>query len=899
MQDIDLPDLLVFPDKYELAWRGTTDEDGAPYRKDKEERVPVYDFVDAQSALDGDHSTDAHCAMYAVEGQTCAPRIAKKAVREDVIDPVLRWVFVDVDAPDHKGDAPLENAPIGWIEQIIDAEDTIPELSHCLRWSSTGGYKYAWPLADDRQYGVQKGEDYLQQFLKYLKEGGLDVDMACKDWTRVMRLPRTVRDGQFQDYEVEGWDSLEPLDWEPPRKPQKQKKTTTTRTRRGKKASGTSALETRTREALQFVDPECDYAQWTAIGFALKTHFDDSTGFQIWKDWSERADDPADDLRGKWEQLAGEDIEEGVTLRTVFYHAREGGWSGQMDPEKAQDRIIDECGCIPDYFEDDALQAAAALRQARGAGWSIVVNVIKKRANIGCAPKFSDWQKAVIDKQKELEKAQKQAEAELKRAELEAQDDRVITNFEREYIEGEEVRYKKPPPEIRKDIYAATGGWPRLMDNVLFSPAREGVEGAIFFEKGNELFAWLEEQGRGVQWTGRELLVDDGGKVNSTSEAKMFNNLIQNTPPERRYRSVETLPHVPQREDLYYFERDLPEPTGKVLARFLDLFNPATKWDRFLIEAMILTGMWGGAPGKRPAFVITSDHGRGSGKTSTAQAIARVYGGVIGVKAGDGWDQLQQRLLDPSTASKRYTLIDNLKNRLSSAEFEAMITEPTINGKRMYVGDGERVNLLTWIFTANTPSLSNDLASRSVVIKVGQADHSVDFEAEVKDILDHHHDQLLSDIKARLEEPVSGQVTDHADRWQAWQRAVLTRFEEADELARIVQERRGEVDDDIAMSEEWNRATREILEKNGHNPDTIKTVIPSGQVVEIARKVEHDKTMGYKEAWDAYRNIQGCGAMKNTKKYTSTPRGMLWVGPDWDLDGEMTDFKTDKNNSPI
>lgn len=877
------PPLLIL-DRYDLGWSGDMSDQG-PHRPDRIDDAtgmprlcPIRDFIPADLPLfEHRFDFDAHCTMYFIPGESCAPRIRKSAVRDGKIAPRLGWIIIDVDTPDH-GD--LADAPLEWIEQVIEAEITIPELAYAIRWESKGGYKYAWPLAEDRQYPVEIGEDYLRQFIDYLVEGGLPVDEACKDWTRLMRMPNARREGDPRSgtYKVEGWESLRELDWEPPRRPEKGGHRAAGRARRSGEIAGTDPLLQRCREALTFIPADLPYQDWLAIGIALRVTFQER-GLDVWRAWSKGGDGyPGDkEIEEKWESFPDQAIPDGLTVRSIFHMAREHGWQDRLSIEEAQEILEGAIG-IEDYFDADVLTAAATLRLARGAEWAVAVEAIKGSRAV---PRFSDWEAAVVTRQREMIAARKEAEAQVKEAEIEALKARnkaPISNFIRDYdLNGDEIRYRKDLPTILEEVRARTGGWPRLMDTVLFAPQDMGP---VFLEKSGELFSWLELETGTVEWTGRDVLVDSGGAVQAVNKEQMFFGLRQSMEDDHRYKTVETIPHVPRVDGAYYFDRPLPKATGATLKRFVDLFNPASPEDRCLIKAAILTGMWGGAPGKRPAFVITSDYGRGSGKSSTATAIAQVYGGAIGIRADDGWNNLQARLLDPSTVTKRYVLVDNLKNSLSSAEFEAMITEPVINGKRMYVGDGERVNLLTWFFTANTPSLSNDLASRSVVIKVGEADHSIDFEAEVEEILTVHKEELLADIVAELQAPPKGHVINHYDRWQAWQRAILSRFENADDLARLIIERRGDVDDDAATAEMWADAIQELLREHGHGPLTCKVVIPSMQIVDLARKVEQDRTITSRQAWDLLRDVIGVGVMKSARRVKHPYRGLLWIGPD-------------------
>ena len=896
MQDIDLPDLLVFPDKYELAWRGTTDEDGAPYRKDKEERVPVYDFVDAQSALDGDHSTDAHCAMYAVEGQTCAPRIAKKAVREDVIDPVLRWVFVDVDAPDHKGDAPLENAPIGWIEQIIDAEDTIPELSHCLRWSSTGGYKYAWPLADDRQYHVQKGEDYLQQFLKYLKAGGLDVDMACKDWTRVMRLPRTVRDGQFQDYEVQGWDSLEPLDWEPPRKPEanKNKKSTTTRISASSSSSYTNedspdvdpppppAMEV----ILDVIDANCGYEKWARIGFILKTYYNEDTGFQLWRDWSKQADDPHDDLRGKWAQLAGDDYDGGATVGTIIHHAQQ---ALDMSVEEARE-VCDAAYSKEEMLDNETLLACAVLKREDTNGYLDVRDTVKHQVR---GLPVNTWESEVVDRVKEIKTINTIAGAAFRAKEREEKkaSGELISNFDVDEIvaNGEPKRIKTyiGLDEICDQVFSATGDWPRATPHKLFVKGVEhgqiGTDRDVeYIESASDLGAYLQSE-CDVSWTD-QAVSKDGDPVRSPTYSELMSALRVRTP--HYYTKIEQIPHEPKIDGMYY-TTTIDTGDGSTLDEFVELFNPKTGYDQKFIRSAIVTPFWGGTLNGSPAITVTSEYGRGSGKSAFVETISRLYGGMIDISADSDdfdWSEVMQRVLTDEAMKYRIARIDNIKGKVDAGQLESMITARQLSGKKMYHGDATVPNVYTWFLTVNTPEYSTDLAERSMVIELGKPDYSFPFDEKVDEFINHHRRALLEDIKAELKAPKT--PVDETTRFAMWERDVLGIHDNPNELIGEIKRRRGHVDAEGDEAREALQIIEDMVAEKFGDPDRVWTQVPRSEVADAyedhwrVHSVSGQKLASHLKPLLKHDILRD--RVKWKEKRTFQYRGLEWVGRDID-----------------
>src|SRR5207247_1037554 len=79
--------------------------------------------------------------------------------------------------------------------------------------------------------------------------------------------------------------------------------------------------------------------------------------------------------------------------------------------------------------------------------------------------------------------------------------------------------------------------------------------------------------------------------------------------------------------------------------------------------------------------------------------------------------------------------------RLRWAELEAMITSPVISGKQMYVGEGQRPNLLTWYITLNGVNMATDMAQRSVIIKVVRGRNSGRWWEHTLRFIDEHREE--------------------------------------------------------------------------------------------------------------------------------------------------------------
>jgi hypothetical protein len=218
-----------------------------------------------------------------------------------------------------------------------------------------------------------------------------------------------------------------------------------------------------------------------------------------------------------------------------------------------------------------------------------------------------------------------------------------------------------------------------------------------------------------------------------------------------RYDSVEVLPHEPLIRNIYYRGKAPKPGDGNRLEQLIKRFNPDTTVDCDLIKAVFMTPMWGGPAGKRPIIAVTSDAGRGVGKSTLVEIISYLYGGHFDVSCGSDIEKLKSRLLSPDARTKRLALIDNVKSmKMSWAEFEAMVRAPVISGHQYYRGEGQRPNLICWFVTVNGPAMATDLAQRSVIIKLVKADYSGDWLGDTYRFIDKYRKEIIADIIGAL-----------------------------------------------------------------------------------------------------------------------------------------------------
>jgi hypothetical protein len=159
----------------------------------------------------------------------------------------------------------------------------------------------------------------------------------------------------------------------------------------------------------------------------------------------------------------------------------------------------------------------------------------------------------------------------------------------------------------------------------------------VFLDSSAKLFAWLDGMAQ-VDWT--------KGRRHVTQE-RFYEHLRMTV---EAFDAIDVIPHWPPIRGVYYMHRPLPTGTGKRLETLVDRFSPDTLQDRELIKAFILSMVWGGPPGRRPGFLVTSqDHdpqqGRGSGKTTLVDVLTdELVEGSIAVSPTDPIAEVKTRL---------------------------------------------------------------------------------------------------------------------------------------------------------------------------------------------------------------------------------------------------------------
>lgn len=452
-----------------------------------------------------------------------------------------------------------------------------------------------------------------------------------------------------------------------------------------------------------------------------------------------------------------------------------------------------------------------------------------------------------------------------------------------------EILHYRRIDDVSSSLLAATGGWPKCAGGLLFS-VRESPPGFLptasnvrYFGQPVDLWAWCSEV-CDPYWT-KQKCHDLDGHPRTPATKEEFHRHLRDC-ASQRFLSVSILPHEPKIPGTFYVPCELPTPAGKRLAEFLAMLNPDTEDDRWLMLACLLTMLWGGPHGGRPMFVFDSRHGRGSGKTATAEALAAVVGGAFRIEPDDDWETVKKRLMSDRAMAQRAVLIDNVKKKLGGPQIEGMVTASTIDGWRPYHGNFSRPNDLTWLVTQNAARGTQDVATRAVIIHVGAPKHGDSFVAKVAQFIESYRAELIADLLALLAGPPKGSVSPaNRDRFQAWQDGPLSRCDGPDRLAGLIIARRGDLDSDSEEAEEVASAIRDYVAKRNPPCDRDgRRKISRDQMRELLKAANVvDDTMGKRGLYTWLLNMLGStgplACLEDGKPEGGQPRHWLWSEP--------------------
>jgi len=314
---------------------------------------------------------------------------------------------------------------------------------------------------------------------------------------------------------------------------------------------------------------------------------------------------------------------------------------------------------------------------------------------------------------------------------------------------GKTVKDIAKEPRTHADMLADLSrrflGFPRRVgDGWMFDHDRDTNE-IVHIGDADDLLSWIARRGK---------LNPDFGRGDAMVTARQLKASIRSTC--RRYEAISGTPDWPRRDDVYYKHGPIPAPDPDHVSfwGFVDFFLPATPQDRALIAAFCCAPLWY-IPGiDRPSWIIDSKDGPGCGKTTFVEIVADMYGhapiSTSRQELTNKIDVLIKRCVSQEGRKARVMLIDNIVGVFNSSELADLITRKAITGIPPY-GRGEEVrpNNLIFAITANSATVSHDIADRSFYINLAMPEKDNDrasWKSRVMAYIERHRLEIVADI---------------------------------------------------------------------------------------------------------------------------------------------------------
>lgn len=328
-------------------------------------------------------------------------------------------------------------------------------------------------------------------------------------------------------------------------------------------------------------------------------------------------------------------------------------------------------------------------------------------------------------------------------------------NFVPVEVQNEDPR-KKHRTEIHKqpriiddmvdDIHTRFLGFPRRVGSTLFDHDRD--TGEIYeMQRVSDLYAWIGRKSHNpVEWARGDALV---------CREDLYSAMMAEA---RRYEAISSVPDWPPRPDTYYLHKRLPDPSEdhEVFRGLIRFFNCSSEGDERMLMAFFAAPLWFIPRVPRPSWIIGSDFGQGTGKTTIVEACAMLYDsapittGQSELQYGD--QELVKRLLSSNGRKSRIVLIDNVTGVFKSPILSALITAWNVSGKRPYgAGEETRPNNLTYVITSNEATVDSDIATRSFYINIDRPKYDPHWKTKLLAYVDNNRYQIIADIIDMLE----------------------------------------------------------------------------------------------------------------------------------------------------
>lgn len=320
--------------------------------------------------------------------------------------------------------------------------------------------------------------------------------------------------------------------------------------------------------------------------------------------------------------------------------------------------------------------------------------------------------------------------------------------------------------ELVKDVHLRFLGFPRKIgDSRLFDHDRD-TKGIEMIDNPASLFAWIgNKSGQVCTW---------GRVAGCVSKEELFEGLIQQA---FRYESISSVPDWPRRGDVYYTHSKIPaaDPEHKYFHGLVSFFEPANAASRTLIKTFFAAPIYYQRGIPRPCWIIDSEDGPGTGKTTLVEILAELYMGTpiktCSQELSFDFKELVKRVISSEGRKSRILMVDNVTGTFKNDRFAEMVTSADITGKAPY-GRGEecRANNLTYVITANSANCNNDISSRSYTIKLKRPKASANWKKRLFAYLAANREMIFADM------------IDILNNHKPFERPCVSRFPEFEEM---------------------------------------------------------------------------------------------------------------------
>lgn len=106
------------------------------------------------------------------------------------------------------------------------------------------------------------------------------------------------------------------------------------------------------QRALDYISPDCPYDTWIQVGLALQQGFGQERGFDLFNRWSMKSTEKYDGFDACFKKFRSFSDPREITINTLFYLARQNGYSGAVDNWEETEHFIHESKGAEELIEN-------------------------------------------------------------------------------------------------------------------------------------------------------------------------------------------------------------------------------------------------------------------------------------------------------------------------------------------------------------------------------------------------------------------------------------------------------------------------------------------------------------------------------------------------------------------